>query len=274
MKRIFWIGLIVFFGQCGYSQLSLGLVNGNYAGSNGNFINPSLMANSKLRSDINLFSINAFEENNYLYFPSRESSLIKLFNGQYDYHFFPKPYGSGNRKVYTYYQDKSLKNIFANVRITGPSVMFSVRDNVFAIRTGFRVMSSTRRLPYDIANFSYYGMDFKPQHNVYYVRNNYNVAAMAWWEIKLSYATVFNRSVNNHWSAGISIGPVFANSGAYLSGGDTRYIAYNDSVLNVELFNGEYGMAMPMNYENDAMNYSDPLIRGYGWGMDICVTWQ
>ena len=149
-----------------YSQMALGLVNGNYAGSTGAVINPSSMANTKLKSDINLLSVSAFVENNYLYFPSRESSIIKLFNGVYDFHFFPKPYGSGERRVYSYYQDKSLKNIFVNTRMIGPSVMFSCKDNVFGIRTGFRVMSSTRRLPYDLANFSYYGLDFKPQHNV------------------------------------------------------------------------------------------------------------
>lgn len=254
--------------------MSLGLVNGNYSGVNSSIINPALMANSKLKWDVNLVSLNAFVENNYLYFPSRQSSAIKLFNGDYDFHFFPKPYGTGERRVYTYYNDKSLKNIFVNSRILGPSVMFSVKKHVFAIRTGFRIMSSSRRLPYDMANFSYYGMDFKPQHNIQYAHDNYDITGMAWWELSFSYATVFNRSYTNHWSAGISVGPVFGNSGAYLSGGETNYIAYNDSILNAELFNGEYGIAMPLNYNTNGTDYNNQLVRGYGWGMDIGITWQ
>lgn len=274
MRRLFWIGLMVSFSQGTYSQLSLGLVNGNYAGSTGAIINPSSMANTRLKSDISLFAISAFVENNYLYFPSKVSSLIKLFNGVYDFHYFPKPYGRGYRIVYSYYGDKSLKNIFVNARIVGPSVMFSYNDHVFAVRTGFRVMSSTRRVPYDIANFSYYGMDFKSQQNIHYVGDNLDMASMAWWEVSFSYATIFNRSYNNHWSAGISIGPVFGYSGAYISGGDTRYIAYNDSILNVELLNAEFGLSLPVNYENNDVDFFHPLIRGSGWGMDLGITWQ
>lgn len=262
------------FSHSIYSQLSLGLVNGNYSGSAGNLINPSSMANSKVKTEITLFSLNVFAENNYLYFPSRQSSAIKLFNGDYDFHFFPKPYGRGDRRVYTYYQDKSLKNIFGSARVIGPSVMFSVRDHVFAIRTGFRAMSSTRRLPYDIANFSYYGMDFKPQQNVYFVRDNYDMASMAWWELSFSYATVISRSHNNHWSAGVSVGPAFGYSGAYMSGGDTRYIVYNDSILSVDLLNAEYGLSLPIDYQDDVVNFFNPITRGFGWGMDLGITWQ
>ncbi len=274
MKKIFLISIIALFSGETFSQISLGLVNGNYSGSNSLMINPSLMANSRLKADINLFSINAFEENNYLYFPARESSLIKLFNGAYDYRLYAKPYGDGERRVCSYYDNKSLKNIFENVRITGPSAMLSVHDHVFAVSTGFRAMSSTRRLPYNLANFSYYGMDFKPQHNVYFMDDNYDIASMAWGEVKFSYATVFNRSNNNHWSVGISAGPAFGYAGAYMSGGDTRYIAYNDSILNVEHLDAEFGLSLPVNYDADDVNYFDQVIKGYGWGMDIGVSWQ
>ena len=274
MKRFFWIGLILCISQELYSQMALGLVNGNYAGSAGALINPSSLANTRLKSDINLLSVNAFVENNYLYFPSRESSIIKLFNGAYDFHFFPKPYGQGDRRVYSYYQDKSPKNIYVNTRIMGPSIMFSCKDHVFAVRTGFRAMSSTRRLPYDLANFFYYGMDFKPQHNVTYERDNYDMASMAWWELSFSYATVIKRSYTNHWSAGISVGPVFGNSGAYMTGGQTKYIAYNDSILNVEMLNAEFGVCLPLDYDDDDVNIFNSIIRGAGWGMDLGVTWQ
>jgi hypothetical protein len=232
------------------------------------------MANSKLSADINIFSVHGFVENNYLYFPSQKSSLIKLTTGAYDYQLFPKPYGSGNRVVYSYYNDKSLKNIFVNQRIMGPSMMVAVQDHMFGVRTGFRFISSTRRLPYDMANFSYYTMDFKPQHNTYYVRDNYDMASMAWWELSFSYATVIKRSKTNLWSAGISAGPLFGYAGVYLSGGDTRYIVYNDDILNVENLEGEFGMSLPVDYSKDDINLFSPVTRGNGWGMDIGFSWQ
>lgn len=274
MKRLFWFGLLVGISQGLFSQTTLGLVNGNYSGSNSAMINPAFMANSKVKWDLNLFTANAFAENNYLYFPAKKATLPKLFNGEYEYEFFPKPYGDGERRVYAYYSDKSLKNIFSQARINGPSLMISVYDHVFAVTTSFRMMSTTRRLPYDIANFTYYGMDFKPQQNIYFIRDNYDAASMVWGEVKFSYATVLSRNQSNHWSFGVSVGPAFGYSGAYLSGGETKYIAYNDSTLNVALMNAEIGLSLPMNYDLDEPAYNDPMVRGIGWGMDIGISWQ
>jgi hypothetical protein len=274
MKKLLWIGLLVFFFQGSYAQFSLGQLNSNYSGISGSLINPSSMINSKLSADINLFSVHGFVENNYLYFPSRQASFVKLLNGVYDYPLFPKPYGTGNRYVYSYYYDKSLKNAFVNTRIMGPSFMLTFQDHMVGLRTGARAMSSTRRLPYDMANFSYYTMDFRPQHNTYFVRDNYDMSTMAWYEVMVTYSTVFNRGKSNLWSAGISAGPLFGYSGAYVIGGDTRYIVYNSDVLNVEQLNCEFGMSLPVDYNNDEIDYLSPAIRGLGWGMDLGITWQ
>ena len=135
-------------------------------------------------------------------------------------------------------------------------------------------MSSTRRLPYDLANFSYYGLDFEPQHNVGYERDNYDMASMAWWEVSFSYATVLKRSHTSLWSAGISVGPAFGNSGAYMSGGQTQYIAYNDSVLNIQILNAELGVCLPVDYDDNDVDIFNSMIRGLGWGMDLGFTWQ
>lgn len=274
MKKVIWIGLLVCFSQGIFAQLSLGLVNSNYSGISGGLINPSSMINSKLSADINLFAAHGFVENNYLYFPSRQASLVRLLNGAYDYQLFPKPFGSGNRYVYSYYNDKSLKNAYVNTRVMGPSFMIAFQDHLVGVRTGARAMSSTRRLPYDMANFSYYTMDFKPQHNTYFVRDNYDMSTMAWYEVMVSYATVFNRGKSNLWSAGISVGPLFGYSGAYITGGDTRYMVYNADVINVEQLNCEFGMSLPVDYHNNEIDYLNPAIRGFGWGMDLGITWQ
>jgi hypothetical protein len=195
-------------------------------------------------------------------------------NGAHEYELFPKPFGTGNRYVYSYYTDKSLKNVFVNNRVMGPSFMVTIHDHIFGFRTGARLVSSTRRMPYDMANFLYYTMDFRPQHDVYFVRDNYDMSTMAWYEMMASYSTVIYRGKGNLWSAGISAGPLFGYSGAYINGGDTRYMAYNSDILNVEQLNCEFGFSLPVNYENNDVNYLKPSVRGYGWGMDIGITWQ
>jgi hypothetical protein len=274
MKRLFWICFLFIITEGAFAQLSLGQVTSNYSGIGGSTVNPAFMANTKLRADINIFSAHNFVENNYFYFPSHQSSLFKMANGAYEFELFPKPYGKGNRYVHTYYNDKSLKNVMLESRIIGPSLMVAVGEHMFAIRTGFRFMSSTRRLPYDMANFSYYTMDFKPQHNTYFVRDNYDMASMAWWEVGFSYAKVLMRGKSNHISAGITVSPLFGYSGAYVTGGDTRYIVYNDDVLNVEQLTGEFGFSLPIDYQTDNINLMHPMVRGYGMGIDLGVSWQ
>jgi hypothetical protein len=268
------LALLFFTGSLLQGQHTVGLVSGNYAGSAGTVINPSSIANSWLKADISLFSASGFVENNYFYLPAPEGTIRNIITGEYTFPFISKPYGKGQRSVRAYYNDQSQKNIFVQSRVTGPSAMFSWRDHVFAVRIGSRAVSSTRRVPYDVANFSYYGMDFKPQHNIYYVRQNYNMASMAWYELNLSYATVLKRSHTNHWSAGITIGPALGYSGAYITSYDTRYIVYNDSILNVELLDAELGLSLPFDYEKDVADWLSPMVRGLGWGMDIGITWQ
>ncbi len=274
MRLKLLIGLFLFLVTGVSGQLTTGLVTGNYSGSLGGLYNPALMANSRIKTDLVLFSASAFVDNNYFYLPAPEANFQKLVFGEYLWPYYQKPYGKGERNVLTYYDDTSLKNIYIQNRVLGPSAMFSYRDHVFSLRWGARAVSSVKRLPHDIANFSFYGMDYKPQQNIYYIRDNYEMATMGWWDLSLSYATVFKRSHSNHWSVGVSAGPVFGYSGAYITGGDTRYIAYNDSILNVEMLNAEIGISLPVNYENDEIDFWSQLVRGIGWGVDVGISWQ
>ena len=272
-KKLIVILLVVYSWPAG-SQDMLGIVNSNFAGSNGISINPSSIANDKLKMDINILTVNAFVQNNYFYLPKRDASVFKVLSGAYTFPFAPKPYGDGERNVDTYYNDKAFKNIYVSTRLTGPSVMFRCKDHSFALHTGFRAVSSTRDFPYDIANFSYYSMDFHPQHNIQYKRDEYSMASLSWWEVGFTYATVIKRSYRSHWSAGITVNKLYGYSGAYLTGYQTDYVAYNDSILNVNNLNAEMGLALPMNYDTDVFDVTGDLVRGGGWSVDLGFTYQ
>jgi len=261
-------------GIASQGQEMLGLVNGNYSGSAGIAINPSYMANSKLRSDISLFTIHSFAENNYFYLPADEASLFKIMNGTYTFPYFEKPYGYGQRNVNSYFMDVSDKNIYLNNKISGPSVMFGLNDHFFAAHMSYRMVSSTTNLPYDIANFSYYAMDYYPQHNIYYERSNYSMATMGWWELGVSYATVLSRPFRTLWSAGITVNYLAGYGGAYVEGRQTDYIVYNDSILNVEYLDGELGISLPVDYVTDDVDYFEDLVRGSGMSLDLGFSVQ
>jgi hypothetical protein len=256
------------------AQERLGLVNSNYSGSAGISINPASIANSKIRVDYGLFTIHSFLENNYFYLPAQQGGLFRVLNGSYDFPYFDKPYGEGSRNVYSYYMDPSNKNIYANTRIDGPSVMFGLDDHIIAVHSSMRVASSTRRLPYDIANFSYYAMDFYPQHNIYYERDNYAMASMGWYEVGVTYATVLARPFKTLWSGGITLNWVGGYGGAYVEGRETDYIVYNDSILNVDYLDAELGFSLPVNYETDQVRLFNNMLRGNGFSADLGITFQ
>jgi hypothetical protein len=142
------------------------------------------------------------------------------------------------------------------------------------MHAGYRIASSTRRLPYDIANFSYYGLDFYPQHNIEYDRSNYDMASLAWWDLGVTYATYFGDGDYTTWSAGITANYLLGYAATYVTGDQTNYIAYNDSILNVINLDGELGLSLPVNYETDETDYTEDLTRGHGFGFDLGVSWQ
>jgi len=255
-------------------QEMLGMVSGNFSGSQGITLNPSSVANNKLLFDVNILTIHGFVQNNYFYLPKREGSLINIISGAYQFPFYAKPFGEGIRAVYSYYNEKTYKDAFVNVRVMGPSVMWRCKDHSFVIHMATRSMTSGRDFPYDIANFSFYTMDFQPQHNINFINDDYRVTSMAWGELGFTYAAVIARSGTNHWSAGITVNKLFGYAATYVDGGYTDYIVYNDSIINVKNLNVEYGLALPMDYNTDQAKFTDDKIKGGGWSFDIGMTWQ
>jgi len=274
MKNILIIGLLFFSVQVSGQEM-LGIVNSNFAGSNGIYINPSSIANDKLLYDINILTVGTFFQNNYFYLPQQQqASFIKVLSGAYTFTNVPKPYGEGERNVQSYYNDKSVKAINSNTRIVGPSAMFRVDDHSFVVHTGVRAVSSTTNLPYDIANFAYYTMDFSPQHNINYKRDNVDMASLAWWELGITYATVLKRKYSGHWSAGITVNKLFGYAAAYYTGDYMDYIVYYDTIINVKELDAELGMSLPMDYDNGEIDPYEDLNRGGGWSMDLGFTYQ
>jgi hypothetical protein len=252
----------------------LGIVAGNYAGSNGIYLNPSSIANDKIRWDLNIVTADVFLFNDYFYLPKKKANFFNVISGEYDFPYYDKPHGTGERNIYTYYKDKSPKHIFSNVRVIGPSAMFRFeKDHSFAVHTAFRSISSTD-MPYDMANFMFHTMDFDPQHNIRYERDNYHASAVAFCELGVTYANVIRRTGRHHWSGGITMNYLFAHAGGYYSGGYTDYVVYNDSILNVNELNGEYGVAMPVDYTSDDPKWFEEPIKGSGFGVDIGFTYQ
>jgi len=251
------------------SQEMWGVTTSNFAGSNGAILNPASLVTSKLYLDVNLATFDIFFQNNYGYIHQKDFSPFKLLVKNPE---FPE-YGEDDMP-FDHFWDVRDKFIYSSQLIKGPSMMLAYGRHAFALHTGARIITSTSRIPYDIANFGYYGLDYSEQHNVNYVSRNLHAASVFLGEIGLSYAYAFRKIGNEEWVAGITVKKLFSPAGAYVSADNLDYIVVNDSTINIKNMNGEVGYSFPMNYDNNEYPDSGPFIKGGGYGIDIGFAFQ
>lgn len=248
------------------SQHLLGITTSNYAGSTGTLLNPASLLSSKLYQDINLITFDAYINNNYLYLHGKDYNFFKLAGNQE----FPK-YGPDDMP-FDAYADKIPKTAFIQTLVRGPA-MFQARGWwAYSFYTGFRVVSSVQNVPYDVANFLYYGMDHKPQHNINYSGNNYYTNALGFFEIGGTYA----RSVINFGFDdvifGATVKALLGHSGAYAYVEDMNYMVLNDSTINIKNLNATAGYSIPLDYQTN--DYTGGMVRGFGGGVDLGFIYQ
>src|SRR4051812_39592029 len=99
-----------------YSQEWLGIANSNYAGVTGITLNPASMVGSRLKWDVNIIGGDLFLQNNYVYIPG----------------LYSKPYNTSDtvsaayQYIKDYYTPNPQKDVFVNLALRLPSVMFRV----------------------------------------------------------------------------------------------------------------------------------------------------
>jgi hypothetical protein len=247
----------------------LGISLSNYAGSNGAFLNPSSIVGSKLYMDINLLTLDVFAENNYAYIHNEDFSIGNFLKKD---PVLPS-YGP-DEMAFDHYDKSNLKNGYVQVLVRGPSAMLVRGKHAWAIHTGARYLTSFNRIPPDVANFGYYGLDYTEQHNINYHGRKMRTGVIGMGEVGFTYSYAFRRYSMSFWSAGITVKGLFSGGGGYFYGEDLDYIMVNDSTANVRNLWAEVGIAAPLDYDNNDFPDSGPLIKGAGFGVDFGITYQ
>ena len=264
---------LIFFPNLSRSQEFLGLINGNYAGTNGLMINPASMQNSKSYLHINLLSAGLFLDNNYLYLSKKEFQFFNLLNPSYKFQTHDMEYGTEVRSAYTW-GSPSNKHVYNNFRINGPSAMLIYGNHAVALTTAVRNVISMVHVPYDIANFIYLGLNYKPQQGIIYEDDQtVRAAQMTWGEIGLSYAYNIYRFNFDQVTAGVTLKKLYGYSGLYLYSRELNYVVPDDSTINIINANAELGFSLPLDYNNTAFTNSN-MVKGGGWGADIGFIYQ
>ncbi len=253
------------------AQHFTGATVGSYAGVTNTLTNPALLSNSRYYLDVNVFSGVSFIHNNYAYLSQDEYRFSNFLLPGYDYPMHNKEYGQGERPAYTV-ENKNRKNLHMNSRIMGPSVMVAVNDHTFAFQTNFRTVNTFRGIPYDMANYFYYSLDYKPQHGYEYEhRDPMKFGTLTWTEIGFSWAYMFSKYNRDRWSVGVSAKFLMGHAGAYVYMDKLKYFTPDDDNVYVRNMNGEAAYSLPIDYATNEMSGSK--IKGYGMGFDVGVSY-
>lgn len=242
------------------SQEMWGVVNGNYAGINGTWMNPASTMHSKLYLDINLATADVFLENNAFYMHKGDFKPLAFLKSSDN---LPQ-YGK-DELPFDYYKNQQRKNLHINALVQGPSFSVVINNQAFGFKMALRTIVSGREIPYEMIGFGYEGLNFTQQHNINYQDDDMLINGMSWMEIGLHYARiVFNRR-DVQMSAGITAKVLIGVAGAYLDVDNIDYIVNNDSTLNLRNVRAELG------YSNQDAN---SIFNGKGVGFDLGVIYE
>ena len=112
--KIALISLSVIFSFTGVTaQEMLGVVNSSRAGITGTMINPAVTVTSPFYVDINIFALDVFVENNFIYMAKDEYRFKRFLSKNPD---FPTHGVDNNLIVYDYYnsKDQIVRTVFFN----------------------------------------------------------------------------------------------------------------------------------------------------------------
>jgi hypothetical protein len=251
----------------GRAQEMLGMVNSNYSGINSLMVNPSAMLNSRHWLDINLVGLGVFADNNYAYMPKEDFWIFDLLKRNYE---LPK-YGKYERPVKV--DDiGTLKNAYFNQRINFPSAMLVNFTEAYALSFSYRTAVSGSRIPYDVANFAFYGLEHEAQQNIEYNDHNFKMAGVSWAEIGLSYATILKHKRFDFWTGGITLKYLLGTGGGYANVDNVRYVVLNDSTIDIRNLDAEVGFAGPVDYDRNTFPGPNGIFNGRGLAFDIGIT--
>jgi len=263
MKKMVLFLLCLHSGLYLLAQQQLGIQNSNYAGIRGALLNPSSIADSKLKWDVNILSGDVVFANTFLYAPKSSVPVFgfkRIIEGSihenlFETHFDPQ---NGNK----------LYNLTFSTEILGPSFFIKVaKKHEIGLTVAGRAYGNVRNITGNLAqnafdyflNSSYWNTTFQDQ--------SARVNAMGWLEYGFHYATVICDRGLNEIKGGISLN--------YLQGVGAIYAKNTNVTYKIVDTTGMVFSNTTMDYGrtdfDDLRNLRDRR-HGHGFGADLGVT--
>ncbi len=241
--------------------------NSNYAGINAADINPSFIAYSRLRSDINFLQVRTqlFNNNFYanpqfvpgLFF--REQIKGGLANSQ-------NAEGSSSGKIILSENINSNTNFFANAIAKGPGFMTSDGFRAFAVQTHVKTIADLNNISPEISRMLFEQTDYTPLINKgIFMEKGAGFSMMSYGEVDFTYAKMLNNRKNKIINIGVTGKVLVGFAAMYMrSGGTLINFSKRNNIESSNLV-FDFGYAMP----DEKAGEGAMIPRGLGLGADI-----
>lgn len=247
------------------AQQNLGIQNSNYAGIQGSLLNPSSIADSKLKWDVNIISGGVFFNNNFLYASKKNVHFLgfgQLINGALDL--------SG---LYQTRFDPSNPNKLYNVtfasQIMGPSFFVKIKKkHEIGFSMGLRANGNVRNISGNVAENAFDFLRGFP--NINFSDNTARVNTMGWLEYGFHYATVLYDDGKDQLKAGISVKYLQGLFAGYEKNTRISYNLHDTTSIAFTNTSFDYGNT---NYDDFSGDHLHHKTHGHGLGTDIGFTW-
>ncbi len=231
MKKFFTFVASIVFVQ-GYSQVNdfYGLSTGNYAGVHGVFYQPASIEDNRYKFDLNIVSTDLGYDNSF--FLIRKDAILK---GK----FFKSPYNNNFQAVKqdliqtTNSQDPF--NASVQFRTFLPSVLFRTgKKSAMAITLSNRTVFQASNMNYEFGQMIYDNFKNQAFYNKNYNADKFQMLAMNWSEIGLTYSRTLINSGKHYLKAGVTGKLLGGSVASYMQADNLDYAIKNDSTISIK----------------------------------------
>ncbi|MEO6174018.1 MAG: DUF5723 family protein [Flavobacterium circumlabens] len=241
------------------AQSYLGYFQDNYAGVQSVLFNPASIADSRFKTDINIFSVSGSVQND-LY----GVRLFDVYKDGYDFDSQAKRTPS------------NANNGQANFDVMGPSFMFNIAPkHTLAVFTRARSVSNVRNVNGYLIDQVKDGLDQSSNFN--YNAGNINGASNTWGEVGISYAAVLYQKNQHFLKGGLTAKYLQGGVNGYVQGKDVK-VTYVENTANpqagVLASSGEITIGASQDFEANEDYDFDSGSRGFGFDFGLVYEWR
>jgi hypothetical protein len=245
-----------------FAQYNMGLSNSNYSGIQGALLNPSSIAGSRLKWDVNVLTVDVNFDNNFVYVPKGAVPAFgfhTILHGIVNEDKFATKYDPNN-------PDNKYNFVVTN-ELLGPAFQYQINDSMavgFSIAN--RMITNIRDIPGHTAQSAYAHLQESSLSGKTFSDQSTRLNSMDWIEYALHYAVVLRDDGMNKWKAGVSLKYLEGFAAGYVTNTHINYSISDTAAIFFGQTSVDYGRTDYNSLKDGQVNH------GHGWGADIGLT--